>query len=116
MFEFPNRLIYREGDLEDRVLSFEDLYARILVRLEHLQSLFFVERLMLRHGHPDDGRLLTISFEMVTLTQVFWTHQDRFMSIRRDLEWLVRTYPRSPTPTDSSANGICRPRRWHSLS
>lgn len=54
-----------------------------------MQNLFFVERLLLRLGHIDENRLLPISFEMVTLTLLFWTHQDRFSGMRRDFEWLV---------------------------
>lgn len=87
--QFPQSLIYRTEDLSDPDADIEIIYARILVRLEHLQNLFFAERLLLRLGRVDEGRLLVISFEMVTLTLVFWTHQDRFAGVRRDFEWLV---------------------------
>lgn len=87
--QFPQSLIYRTEDLSDPDANIEIIYARILVRLQHLQNLFFAERLLLRLGRVDDSRLLLISFEMVTLTLVFWTHQDRFAGVRRDFEWLV---------------------------
>ncbi|KAJ4321144.1 hypothetical protein N0V84_005496 [Fusarium piperis] len=90
--QFPQCLIYRTEDLSDPGADIETIYARILVRLEHLQNLFFAERLLLRLGRVDDGRLLIISFEMVTLTLVFWTHQDRFSGVRRDFEWLLMAY------------------------
>ncbi|KAJ3469988.1 hypothetical protein MRS44_000087 [Fusarium solani] len=90
--QFPQSLIYRTEDLSDPDADIEIIYARILVRLEHLQNLFFAERLLLRLGRVDDSRLLVISFEMVTLTLVFWTHQDRFAGVRRDFEWLLMAY------------------------
>ncbi|KAL6357296.1 hypothetical protein LRP88_07454 [Fusarium phalaenopsidis] len=90
--QFPQSLIYRTEDLSDPDADIEIIYARILVRLEHLQNLFFAERLLLRLGRVDDRRLLVISFEMVTLTLVFWTHQDRFAGVRRDFEWLLMAY------------------------
>ncbi|KAM5343248.1 hypothetical protein ACJ41O_014214 [Fusarium nematophilum] len=86
---FPSSLTHRPEDLDDSDLDIDTVYSRILVRLEHLQNLFFAERLLLRLGQPDEGRLLIISFEMVTLTLVFWTHQSRFAIVRRDFEWLV---------------------------
>ncbi|KAF5002161.1 hypothetical protein FDECE_10706 [Fusarium decemcellulare] len=89
---FPRSLIYRSEDLDDPDADVETIYARILVRLEHLQNLFFAERLLLRLGRVNESRLLVISFEMVTLTLVFWTHQDRFAGVRRDFEWLLMAY------------------------
>lgn len=61
----------------------------MLIRLEHFQNLFFVERLLLRRGHPDKWDLLLNSFEMVTMTLNFWMHKDRFVNVRTDFEWLV---------------------------
>ena len=75
--------------MDDPNCDVGEVYVRILVRLEHLQNLFFAERLSLRLGHVDENRLLVISFEMVSLTLLFWTHQDRFSGVRRDFEWLV---------------------------
>lgn len=86
---FPDSLTHRPEDLESPDLDIDIAYFRILCRLEHLQNLFFVERLMLRLGHSDQSRLLIISFEMVTLTLVFWTQQDRFADARQDFELLV---------------------------
>lgn len=86
---FPPHLIYRADEMDDPNCDVGEVYVRILVRLEHLQNLFFAERLSLRLGHIDENRLLVISFEMVSLTLLFWTHQDRFSGVRRDFEWLV---------------------------
>ncbi|KAF4448506.1 hypothetical protein F53441_8092 [Fusarium austroafricanum] len=89
---FPAKLIHQPEELDDPDCDTEKIYSRILVRLEHLQNLFFVERLLLRLGHTDGNRLLPISFEMVTLTLLFWTHQDRFSGMRRDFEWLLMAF------------------------
>ncbi|KAF4981389.1 hypothetical protein FZEAL_2819 [Fusarium zealandicum] len=89
---FPPSLIHRPEDLDDPDDDVETPYVKILVRLEQLQNLFFLERLLLRLGHVDESHLLIISFEMVTLTLVFWTHQDRFAGVRHDFEWLLMAY------------------------
>ncbi|VTO84882.1 unnamed protein product [Fusarium graminearum] len=89
---FPRNLIHRPDELDDPNCNVENVYVRILVRLEHLQNLFFAERLSLRLGHVDENRLLVISFEMVCLTLLFWTHQDRFAGVRRDFEWLLMAF------------------------
>ncbi|WXC56031.1 hypothetical protein SNK03_001973 [Fusarium graminearum] len=89
---FPQNLIHRPDELDDPNCNVENVYVRILVRLEHLQNLFFAERLSLRLGHVDENRLLVISFEMVCLTLLFWTHQDRFAGVRRDFEWLLMAF------------------------
>lgn len=93
MAEFPIGLVYRHEDVDDPDVHVQPLFSRMLVRLEHLQNLFFVERLMLRLGKPDQGDLLVTSFEMLSLTLVLWKRQDRFVSIRRDFEWLVSNLP-----------------------
>lgn len=92
MAEFPIGLVYRPEDVDNPDVHVQPLFSRMLVRLEHLQNLFFVERLMLRLGKPDQGDLLVTSFEMLSLTLVLWKRQDRFVSIRRDFEWLLMAY------------------------
>ncbi|KAH9904969.1 hypothetical protein F4778DRAFT_53201 [Xylariomycetidae sp. FL2044] len=82
-------------DLDELADSRHDtimLYLRLVLRLEHLQNLFFIERLLLRHGQADQGDLLAVSIEMVTYTLYFWTHLDRLLAVRRDCEWLVMSY------------------------
>lgn len=68
----------------------------MLVRIEHLQNLFFAERLLLKRAgeYPgaNDGNLLLISYEMVALVLMFWIHKDRFAQVSNDFEWLVMCY------------------------
>ncbi|EXK24027.1 hypothetical protein FOMG_19228 [Fusarium oxysporum f. sp. melonis 26406] len=90
--KFPQSLIHHPEDPDSPDFEVDTIYSRILIRLEHLQNLFFAERLLLRLGHSDQSRLLIISFEMVTLTLIFWTQQDRFAEVRRDFEWLLMAY------------------------
>ncbi|KAI5456027.1 hypothetical protein BGZ63DRAFT_397322 [Mariannaea sp. PMI_226] len=92
MAEFPPTLVYDPDNIFDPSLPIESLYARILIHLGHLQNLFFIERLLIRHGAPDDGNLLLTSFNMVKVTLVFWTHKDQFANIRRHFEWLLMAY------------------------
>lgn len=86
----PEVLKYDPKRLNDPDLDMEAFYASILVFLTHLQNLFFIERLRLSYGAADDGDLLITSFDLVTVTMTVWTHKDRFISMRRNFEWLVR--------------------------
>lgn len=92
MATFPSALHYDPRCLDDVEIDVRVVFARLLLRLEHLQNLFFIERLLLRLGNLDEGDLLVVSFEMLSLTLLFWTHKDTFSSIRRDLEWLVSLF------------------------
>lgn len=73
----------------DPELDTVSVYARMLLRLSHLQTMFLLERLLLLNGSLDEGNLLLFSFEMLTLTLALWTHKDRFADMRRNFEWLV---------------------------
>ena len=86
---FPEVLVFRLDELEDTALDSATRYSKLLVRLEHLQNLFFIQRLYAKHGQSDRSELLAVSFEMVSLTIYFWTHRDWFKSILGDYEWLV---------------------------
>ncbi|RYP53083.1 hypothetical protein DL768_001860 [Monosporascus sp. mg162] len=90
--EIPSCLIYRPGDLADPNLDVAVLYNRLMIELENLQNMFFIERLLIRHGREDTGDLLAVSFDMVSLTLPFWTHLDRLAGMRADCEWLVMGY------------------------
>ncbi|KAH7304077.1 hypothetical protein B0I35DRAFT_484749 [Stachybotrys elegans] len=91
---FPDTIVIHPEQIESDQSDPISLYIRILVRLEHLQNLFFVERLLVLHGQPDSGHLLAVSFEMVSLTLKFWTHKDRFpdINMRRNFGWVVLLY------------------------
>ncbi|KAH7144273.1 hypothetical protein B0J13DRAFT_475194 [Dactylonectria estremocensis] len=90
--EFPASLAFDPENMFDSTLDTRAIYTRVLIHLAHLQNLFFVERLLLRHGAADEGNLLLTSFELVMITLVFWTHKDQFATMRRNFEWLVMAY------------------------
>ncbi|KAL7810266.1 hypothetical protein V8C44DRAFT_332764 [Trichoderma aethiopicum] len=85
----PAHLQYSPHLLLDPELNTVSVYARMLLRLSHLQTMFLLERLLLLNGSLDEGNLLLFSFEMLTLTLALWTHKDRFADMRRNFEWLL---------------------------
>ncbi|KAI0006760.1 hypothetical protein F4779DRAFT_629638 [Xylariaceae sp. FL0662B] len=86
---FPNVLTYNPQDLENPAVDTKILGSRLLIELDHLQNMFFIERLLLRQGREARGDLLAVSYEMLTLALPFWTHLDRLAPWRGDCEWLV---------------------------
>ncbi|KAI3544827.1 fungal specific transcription factor domain-containing protein [Colletotrichum filicis] len=88
---FPDIMTLREEDVQNRKLDISLLYTRLIMKLEHLQNMFFIERLLAKRGH-DDGALLSVSFEMVSKTLMFWTNMDRLSCMNGDFEWLVMAY------------------------
>ncbi|KAM6506114.1 hypothetical protein FSOLCH5_014298 [Fusarium solani] len=90
--QFPAGLVYNPQDLADPSIDADILTVRMLLQITHLQNLFLLERLLLRHGAPDEGDLLITTFEIVTLTLTFWTQKDRFSQVRRYFEWLLMAF------------------------
>jgi hypothetical protein len=85
----PTSVKYNPQDLTNRNVDPVTIYRRLTVQLEHLQSIFFAERMLAKRGRPDDGQLLRTSFAMVTHTLIFWTQQERLSSVCPQIEWLV---------------------------
>lgn len=116
-------LDYDPADLANPDANVTVLFARILLQLEELQNLFLIERLLLKHGEMNKSSLLPISYRLVELTLLFWTHKDRFASFRNDFEWLVRQIPNSESIGIIDVNvavaflgyGFCDPWRRYTL-
>ncbi|KAH8897310.1 hypothetical protein GQ53DRAFT_791856 [Thozetella sp. PMI_491] len=114
--KFPSGLIY-DRDEVDRLLSGDhelvgnvdkgggrfgfgvtpeglSLYAKSLIQLEHLQNMFFVERLLSNRRGPQHRTrdLLAISIDLISLTLLFWTYKNRVSPLRSDYSWLVMSY------------------------
>lgn len=89
--QFPSGIKFRESDLTSADIPPKIAYLKAFTHLEHLQNLFFANRLLQRYNHADEGDLLITSFTMVSLTLQFWVNQDRFSSesMRRNFEWIV---------------------------
>ncbi|KAI1479687.1 hypothetical protein F4774DRAFT_409811 [Daldinia eschscholtzii] len=84
--EFPPWLHFHPRDIENYDIPQENLSTRSFIQLEHLQNMFFIERLLLRFGHQDKGDLLKVSFDLVNQTLPWMA------SFRNDCEWLVMAY------------------------
>ncbi|KAL6882292.1 fungal-specific transcription factor domain-containing protein [Trichoderma longibrachiatum] len=94
---FPPCILYQPEDVRNPNLPGRDLYARLLVWLEHLQNLFLIERLLSKQQQDDDddeapSRLFAISLEMVTLAHLFWTHQNRLKTVEDCVEWTITCF------------------------
>ncbi|KAG8673661.1 hypothetical protein FPOAC1_006975 [Fusarium poae] len=81
-----------EKDLSDPQVEANVIPIRIFGRLTHLQNMFLLERLFLQYDAMDEGDVLLVSFEMVSLTLLFWTHKDKFPDTRRDFEWMLMAF------------------------
>ncbi|KAI0014575.1 hypothetical protein F4780DRAFT_202842 [Xylariomycetidae sp. FL0641] len=87
----PDSLKYHAGDVEDPSIEIHLLSARLVLQLDHLQNMFFAERLLQRHG-CEQNNLLAVSFDMLSFALPFWVHHDRLYAMRSDCEWLVMAY------------------------
>jgi hypothetical protein len=91
--DLPSYIIYRCDDLNNPDVSGRDLFCKLVVWLEHLQNLFFIERLLSKEeGEESGSRLFEISIEMVTLAHLFWTHQNRLRTVEDCTEWSIVSY------------------------
>ncbi|KAJ2974441.1 hypothetical protein NQ176_g6054 [Zarea fungicola] len=72
----------------DNVSPF-DLYAKLLIQLDHLQNVFLVDRLVDRGQAYQSTELLQVSIDVISIIMVFWTHQNLLTGFRYDNEWLV---------------------------
>ncbi|KID83511.1 Transcription factor, fungi [Metarhizium guizhouense ARSEF 977] len=89
---FPKVLIYRDTDINDPDTDGPTLYARVMIRLDHLQNMFFIERLLSKGSSVLGSEIIDISFEMISLTLIFWTHQEKLFGVSGDSEWLLMCY------------------------
>ncbi|KAL1869998.1 hypothetical protein VTK73DRAFT_2841 [Phialemonium thermophilum] len=91
--QLPPGLVYRDGDASDKNQEPRILFAKILARLDHLQNLFFILRLLVKaRASPEDGiQLLETSFEMLSITLRIWTG-GCLHSLRVNFDWMVVSY------------------------
>ncbi|CAH0004403.1 unnamed protein product [Clonostachys byssicola] len=90
--QLPAWFKYSPQDLEQPDSMNDQRFGKILLRLEHVQSLFLIQRLLLRHGYPDSGDLLITSFDMLAMTLCL-NQRDRSAGQRqRHAGWLFISY------------------------
>lgn len=92
MAQLPKVLMYRDTDLNDPDTDGPVLFSRVIIRLTHLQNMFFIERLLSKGTHLLSSEIIDISYEMISLTLIFWTHQDKLFGVSGDSEWLLMCY------------------------
>ncbi|EGX95998.1 C6 transcription factor [Cordyceps militaris CM01] len=92
--QFPEGLRFCASDLASVDVLPTVAYMKTFTHLEHLQNLFFADRLLQRYNYVGNGELLIGSVTMVSLTLHFWMNQDRFSmeTMRRNFEWIVLSY------------------------
>lgn len=90
MADLPEQLSFKHGDIANRNIPGSKLYAKLLVELEHLVNLFFIERLLNKMQNVTlSAHLVQISLKIVSATLIFWTHKERMLGLHEDFEWLV---------------------------
>ncbi|KAF5867078.1 hypothetical protein ETB97_003998 [Aspergillus alliaceus] len=91
--QLPASITYSASDIEKLDAPGDDLYARILTRLEFLLNNFLLERLLTRNSIVHAQQDITdVSREMLELTLIFWRNQSYFTGLHSDFEWLVMSY------------------------
>lgn len=105
--QVPEVLVWKPENIYDPSISPMELFGKIMIRLEHLQNMFFIERLLGRTWPPHSpaqietapppppsisAELLTVSVEIVTITVTLWTHRDRVAGLQRDFQWLIISF------------------------
>ncbi|OAA74181.1 Fungal transcriptional regulatory protein [Cordyceps fumosorosea ARSEF 2679] len=92
--EFPVSLRYDPQDLEAPHVDIHGLYMKIITQLEHLQNLFFIDRLLIRCGYAIRDNLLETSLGLAVLALHLWIHKDQFAGavVARSFEWIMLSY------------------------
>ncbi|KAK6215794.1 fungal specific transcription factor [Colletotrichum tabaci] len=89
--ELPAVLRFSESDVQDPEVSSRVLDMRLFMLLEHLQNLFFIERLLSRFDRAGRGELLAVSYNMTSATLLYWTNMDG-LGACEDFKWIVMAY------------------------
>lgn len=66
--------------------------AQLHLQVEHLQNLFFIERLLLETPSANMPQLVRISTEIVDLALVYWSNQNALESPHWETEWVIMCY------------------------
>ncbi|EGX94297.1 Fungal transcriptional regulatory protein [Cordyceps militaris CM01] len=92
--EFPTSLRYEPKDLENPNADARPLYMKIITHLEHLQNLFFIDRLLIRCGYAIRDNLLETSLSLAMLALHLWIHKEQFAGaiVQRSFEWIMLSY------------------------
>lgn len=84
--------MYNPNDFLNRNIPSNLIYNRLQVHLDHLQNLFFIERLLSKIKGEPTPDLVKISLEIVSLTLLPWTHKELMSGNICDADWMVMAY------------------------
>ena len=87
---FPAWVTYSPGQINDPDIDTCVLVWGLFATLDHLQNLFVLDRLLLRHGYVGRGEVLPVIFEVLETTLLFWRRKDRFSNLLKDFPYIVR--------------------------
>lgn len=90
--QLPSWLQLSNGDEKSKSPDPRVLYTKLFIRLEHLQNLFLIERL-LHHMQPEAAQNLTdVCLDIISVTVAFWTRNDCLVGMEGDYEWFITGY------------------------
>ena len=89
----PSQLRLAAGDKTLEGIEPQALYTKLFIKLEHLQNLFLIERI-LQKAQPNLslGDLIQRSLEVISATVTFWTRNDILVGMEGDHEWFIMGY------------------------
>ncbi|VUC28966.1 unnamed protein product [Clonostachys rosea] len=91
--DFPPALHFYPSNVADPSVATAVLHSQLMIKLDHLQNLFFADRLLrLSPNSHDMGDIVLTSFDLLSIALLFWTHKDRFAATSQHFEWLVIAY------------------------
>lgn len=90
--QLPSWLQLSDGDEKSKSPDPRVLYTKLFIRLEHLQNLFLIERL-LHHMQPEATQnLINACLDIISVTVAFWTRNDCLVGMEGDYEWFITGY------------------------
>lgn len=69
------------------------MYTKLFIRLEHLQNLLLIERLLhdIQPKMAQDN-LIEVCLDIISVTVMFWTQNDCLVGMEADHEWFITGY------------------------
>ncbi|KAM6481812.1 hypothetical protein HDV62DRAFT_363264 [Trichoderma sp. SZMC 28011] len=89
----PRSLRLADVDVKINFLEPHVLYTKLFIRLEHLQNLFLIEKILQKaQPGPNLDDLIQASLDIVSVTVTFWTRNDTLLGMQGDHEWFIIGY------------------------
>lgn len=89
----PRSLRLADVDVKVNLVEPHVLYTKLFIRLEHLQNLFLIEKILQKaQPGPNLDGLIQASLDIVSVTVTFWTRNDTLLGMQGDHEWFIIGY------------------------